>query len=71
MHRKADEGGLPGRNATEENAARCVPERRPTLRDFGSGALEAGSVPDSNSEVHKRFHLRMDVRAVGRLVVGG
>jgi hypothetical protein len=26
--RKADEGGIPGRMSTEENAARCVPGRR-------------------------------------------
>jgi hypothetical protein len=25
--RKADEGGIPGRIPTEENAARCVPGR--------------------------------------------
>jgi hypothetical protein len=28
VHRKADEGGIPGRMPTEENAARCVPARR-------------------------------------------
>jgi hypothetical protein len=28
VHRKADEGGIPGRIWTEENAARCVPGRR-------------------------------------------
>jgi hypothetical protein len=28
VHRKADEGGIPGRMSTEENAARCVPGRR-------------------------------------------
>jgi hypothetical protein len=27
VHRKADEGGIPGRMPTEENAARCVPGR--------------------------------------------
>jgi hypothetical protein len=27
-HRKADEGGIPGRMPTEENAARCVAGRR-------------------------------------------
>jgi hypothetical protein len=30
VHRKADEGGIPGRMSTEENAARCVPGRRET-----------------------------------------
>jgi hypothetical protein len=28
VDRKADEGGIPGRMPTEENAARCVPGRR-------------------------------------------
>jgi hypothetical protein len=28
VHRKADEGGIPGRMSTEENAARCVHGRR-------------------------------------------
>ena len=42
MHRKADEGGLPSRNATEENAARCVPGRRETSRDLGDTALVTG-----------------------------
>jgi hypothetical protein len=28
VHRKADEGGIPGRMSTEENAARCVLGRR-------------------------------------------
>jgi len=27
VHRKADEGGIPGRMLTEENAARCVQGR--------------------------------------------
>jgi hypothetical protein len=40
VDRKADEGGIPGRISTEENAARCVPGRRPRSRDFGFGALE-------------------------------
>jgi hypothetical protein len=28
VHRKADEGGIPGCMSTEENAARCVHGRR-------------------------------------------
>ena len=39
VHRKADEGGIPGRMSTEENAARCVPGRREAQRDSGSTAL--------------------------------
>ena len=39
--RKADEGGIPGRIPTEENAARCVPGRRQASRDFSSRALNA------------------------------
>jgi hypothetical protein len=39
VHRKADEGGIPGRMSTEENAARCVPGRREASRDFPSRAL--------------------------------
>ena len=40
VHRKADEGGIPGRMSTEENAARCVPGRREAQRDLGSTALK-------------------------------
>jgi hypothetical protein len=35
VDRKADEGGIPGRMSTEENAARCVPGRREPQRDLG------------------------------------
>jgi hypothetical protein len=35
----ADEGGIPGRIPTEENAARCVSGRREASRDFSSRAL--------------------------------
>jgi hypothetical protein len=39
VNRKADEGGIPGRISTEENAARCVPGRREAPTDFPSRAL--------------------------------
>src|SRR6478672_8880763 len=35
VHRKADEGGIPGRILTEENAARCVPGRGGPRRTSG------------------------------------
>lgn len=40
MHRKADEGGIPGRMSTEENAARSVPGRREPWKDLGDTALD-------------------------------
>ena len=47
MPRKADEGGIPGRISTEENAARCVPGRRQGLRDLASAALDPEVQPRS------------------------
>jgi uncharacterized protein (DUF2237 family) len=41
VHRKADEGGIPGRISTEENAARCVPGRREAVRDLANTPLGA------------------------------
>jgi hypothetical protein len=35
VDRKADEGGIPGRMPTEENAARCVPGAARTVKRPG------------------------------------
>ena len=43
VHRKADEGAIPGRIPTEENAARCVHGRREASRDFPSRALDVAA----------------------------
>ena len=49
VHRKADEGGIPGRMSTEENAARCVLRRRQVVSELGDTPL--GPTVDSSSAV--------------------
>jgi len=75
VHRKADEGGLPGRSATEENVlarsaasggqARCVPGRRETSRDLGDTTLDFDDL-DKVIEAHEILAVaRIQIETVG------
>ena len=66
VHRKADEGGIPGRMSTEENAARCVLRRRQVVSELGDTPLDPNEVPLHGGQTITEHPQHVGVGACGK-----